>query len=94
MFYREFVDIAVSKLTLNAVSIFCECGQIYVFIFYHARGFLFYFIVINVKPVKCLLNITMLLRERCYRFVFLCVCVHENVVNLKTIEGADYVKSS
>jgi hypothetical protein len=26
--------------------------------------------------------------------VFLCVCVHENVVNLKTIEGADYVKSS
>jgi hypothetical protein len=59
MFYREFVDIAVFKLTLNAVSISCECGQIYVFIFYHARGFLFYFFLITVKPVKYLLNITM-----------------------------------
>jgi len=58
MFYREFMDIAVFKLTLIAVSISCECGQIYVLIFYHARGFLFYFILINVKPVKCLLNIT------------------------------------
>jgi len=59
MFYREFMDIAVFKLILNAVSISCECGQIYIFIFYHARGFLFYFFLINVKPVKCLLNITM-----------------------------------
>jgi hypothetical protein len=26
--------------------------------------------------------------------IFVCVYIHENVVNLKTIEGADYVKSS
>ena len=53
------MGIAVFKLTLNAISISCECGQIYGFIFYHARGFLFYFFLITVKPVKFLLNITM-----------------------------------
>jgi len=59
MFYREFMDIAFFKLALSAVSRSCECGKAYFFLFYHARGFVFYFFLITVKPVKFLLNITM-----------------------------------
>jgi hypothetical protein len=52
MFSREFVVIAVFKLKLIAVSSSCECGQIYVSIFYHTRGFLFCLFLITVKAVE------------------------------------------
>jgi hypothetical protein len=93
MFYREFVVSAVSKLTLNAVSSTCECGQIYVFIFNHTRGFLLYFFLTPVKPVKFFAKYynvvkwtVLLLCIFVCVCVCVCVCIHENVVNLKTLK--------